>query len=283
MVLESFISPIKAEKRPWELFFLGFLYASIAMFLSLWIFEKQTSLVMVFLTVIACTPLLFNAMRYEEYKDINISSEPNRLKEHYKILKVLIFLFLGFCVAFSIWYVFLPANTVDSIFSIQMQTINTINSKVAGNVLLDLPILEQIFLNNIKVLLFCLFFAFFYGAGAIFILTWNASVISAAIGNLIRINVAEYAKELGFSSMWAYFSIFSVSFLRYMIHGVPEISAYFVGGLAGSIISVATINHDFRSEKFKNVLLDTICLIVIAVIILVIAALMEVYLTPKLF
>ncbi|MFA5175667.1 MAG: stage II sporulation protein M [Candidatus Nanoarchaeia archaeon] len=283
MVLESFISPIKAEKRPWELFFLGFLYASIAMFLSLWIFEKQTSLVMVFLTVIACTPLLFNAMRYEEYKDININSETNRLKEHYKILKVLIFLFLGFCVAFSVWYVFLPSATVDSIFSIQMQTINTINSKVAGNVLLDLPILEQIFLNNIKVLLFCLFFAFFYGAGAIFILTWNASVISAAIGNLIRINVAEYAKELGFSSMWAYFSIFSVSFLRYMIHGIPEISAYFVGGLAGSIISVATINHDFRSEKFKNVLLDTICLIIIAVVILVIAALMEVYLTPRLF
>lgn len=283
MVLESFISPIKAEKRPWELFFLGFLYASIAMFLSLWIFEKQTSLVMVFLTVIACTPLLFNAMRYEEYKDININSETNRLKEHYKILKVLIFLFLGFCVAFSVWYVFLPTSTVDSVFSIQMQTINAINSKVAGNVLLDLPILEQIFLNNVKVLLFCLFFAFFYGAGAIFILTWNASVISAAIGNLIRINVAEYAKELGFSSMWAYFSIFSVSFLRYMIHGVPEISAYFVGGLAGSIISVATINHDFRSEKFKNVLLDSICLIIIAVVILVIAALMEVYLTPRLF
>jgi uncharacterized membrane protein SpoIIM required for sporulation len=222
-------------------------------------------------------------MRYEEYKDININSEGRRLKEHVKVLKFMTYLFLGFCLAFSIWYVFLPATTVNSVFSIQMQTINSINSQVAGNFASDWPILEQIFLNNVKVLLFCIFFAFFYGAGAIFILTWNASVISAAIGNLIRINVAEYAKVLGFSSLWTYFSIISVGFLRYLIHGIPEISAYFVGGIAGSIISVATINHDFRSEKFKNVLLDTICLIVLAVGILVLAAFMEVFLTPSLF
>ena len=164
-----------------------------------------------------------------------------------------------------------------------METINAINSKVTGDFAGNLDIFEKIFVNNIKVLLFCIFFAFFYGAGAIFILTWNASVISAAIGNIIRSNLAIYAKEFGFTKLWTYFSIFSVGILRYLIHGIPEILAYFVGGLAGSIISVAMINHDFSTIKFKKVLTDTISLIVLAVFILLIAALMEVYLTPLLF
>ena len=164
-----------------------------------------------------------------------------------------------------------------------MQTINAINSKVSGDFTADIQILEKIFLNNIKVLLFCIFFAFFYGAGAIFILTWNASVISAAVGNIIRTNLAVYASDFGLNSLWTYFSIFSVGILRYLIHGVPEIMGYFIGGIAGSVISVAMINHDFSTTNFKKVLIDSISLIILAVFVLLIAALMEVFLTPLLF
>ena len=53
MVLESLINPIKAERKHWEVFVLGFIYSTMAIFLSLWIFRDHASLVMVFLTVIA--------------------------------------------------------------------------------------------------------------------------------------------------------------------------------------------------------------------------------------
>jgi len=59
MVLESLMSPLKAEKHPIEMFFFGLLFASIAMFLSLWIFKDQVSLVMVFLTVMIAVPLMY--------------------------------------------------------------------------------------------------------------------------------------------------------------------------------------------------------------------------------
>ncbi|MBU0929972.1 MAG: stage II sporulation protein M [Nanoarchaeota archaeon] len=283
MVLESIISPRKAEKKWWELFFIGFLYASIAIFLSIWIFEQYASLVMVFLTVTASVPLMYNTMRYEEHEDVICSTESKRMINHFKVLRFLIMLFLGFVLAYTIFYVFLPNDIVQTVFNSQTQTINSINSRVAGNFFNDMQIFEKIFLNNIKVLLFCIFFAFFYGAGAIFILTWNASVISAAIGNIIRTNLAIYAKDFGLLSIWTYFSIFSVGILRYLIHGIPEILGYFVGGLAGGIISVAMINHDLDTIKFKKVLIDSIYLIVLAVFILLIAALMEVFLTPLLF
>ena len=73
------------------------------------------------------------------------------------------------------------------------------------------------------------------------------------------------------------------SFLRYLIHGIPEISAYFTAGLAGGIISVAVIKHHFKQEKFWHVLYDSISLIILAIIILFIAALIEVFITPALF
>ena len=44
---------------------------------------------------------------------------------------------------------------------------------------------------------FCVFFSFFYGAGAIFILVWNASVISAAIGSFVRSNIEKLAAAEG--------------------------------------------------------------------------------------
>ena len=86
MVLESIISPLKAEKKPWDLFFIGLLYSSVAMFLALWIFRDQASLVMVFLTVTATVPLMYNTLKFEEEKDLAIPKERALIKEHGKAL-----------------------------------------------------------------------------------------------------------------------------------------------------------------------------------------------------
>ncbi len=48
MVFEALINPMKAERRPWELFFIGIFYSSLAIVLSLWIFNDHASLVMAY-------------------------------------------------------------------------------------------------------------------------------------------------------------------------------------------------------------------------------------------
>ena len=68
-----------------------------------------------------------------------------------------------------------------------------------------------------------------------------------------------------------------------MTHGVFEVLAYFVGGLAGGIISVAIINEHFKGEYTKRILKDSFQLMLLALIMLVIAGLVEVYITPLLF
>jgi len=285
MVLESLINPFKAEKKPWEMFFLGFVYNTIAIILSLIIFKghlrTHISLLMVFLTSLACVPLIYNTIKREEKYDIKEKKESKLLKEHARVLYFLMFLFLGITISVAFWYVLLPllskitflstnfpsffsSATHNSLFNIQAESIKTINAQVTANAVSGSGAFWSIFTNNMWVLFFCLLFSFFYGAGAIFILTWNASVVGVAIGKLLTPNL-------------------TLGFLRYFVHGPIEIAAYFIAGLAGGIISIAVINHDYRTKKFEHVLLDSVDLILIAILLLVIAAFVEVFITPILF
>ncbi len=288
MVLESLITSKEAERSPGELFWYGILYSSVAIILGLWIFRDQASLVMVFLTVLAVIPLIFSTMKREERKTEVDHSESHLLKSHGRVLWYFMALFLGMVVSFAVWYVFLPQAQVDSLFSTQISTIKSINSNFFRAIPLEghfsnESIFVKILSNNIKVMLFCLFFSFFYGAGAIFILTWNASVIAGAAGSYIRSALASTASSFGLQSIAVYFGAFSVGIMRYLTHGSFEILAYFIGGLAGGIISVAVIRHELYARNLQRVFRDVAALMVVAMILLVAGAIVEVYITPQIF
>ena len=283
MVLESLLFPIKAEKRPWQMFFLGFLYASVGLFVALWIFRDQASLVMVFMITMAALPIFYNTMKLEESKDLLIDEESQILKEHNHAITFFMYMFVGMTLACALWYSVLPTEVINSVFDKQVGTIQAINNQVSGNVIQNLNIFSRILFNNLKVLSFSILFSFIYGAGAIFILAWNATVIGAAIGNFIRSNVSSYTNSLGFLQAGNYFHVVSIGLLKYSIHGVPEIAAYFYGGLAGGILSVAIIRKHFRTKKFPAIMVDFSELILIAIGFLVAAAFLEVYVTPALF
>jgi uncharacterized membrane protein SpoIIM required for sporulation len=282
MVLEELTNPFRAEQRPWFLLLYGFIVVTVAVFLSTWIFAEYSSLVMVFLTVLAIVPLFMNTMRMEEEKDIVLDDERSILREHRKTFAFFLFLFVGMVSAFALWYLVLPSSMTTALFTIQSQTISGLNDHVTGSVTRG-ALFSRIFLNNVKVLVFCLLFSFVYGMGALFILTWNASVIGVATGNFIRTQLATVTASSGMSTVGAYLYVGSLSFVRYFIHGIPEVLAYFIAGLAGGIISVALMKHDFGSKHFEKIILDTSNLTLIALGLLFVAAVIEVYITPALF
>jgi len=279
MVLESLVSPFTLKKKPWEMFFAGFFYSIIALFISYLVFQEISGILMVFLIVLATLPILYTTIREEEKIDLKYKREWNMLKEHSHVILFLICLFLGITAALVLCYIFLPSSVTETIFSLQNKAIHEVNTNIVGNIT-SFGLFQKIFLNNLKVLFFCLAFAFIYGAGAIFILTWNASVIATAIGNLIKKELAQLTSFMGLNTISSYFGIATFSFFRYMTHGIFEISAYFVGGLAGSIVSVAVIKHDLNNNK---VIFDATELIILSLALLVIASLVEVFVTPKFF
>jgi len=282
MVLESLINPAKAEKHPIMIFLLGLAYGSLAIFLSLWIFEEQSSMVMVFLATMAALPLMYHTLRFEEQKNFVAKPHSSMLREHAPAIMFFMMLFLGIAVAFTFWYIVLPTDVASSLFRVQSQTISNLNQHVTGKIT-QTSLLSKIFLNNVKVMIFCILFSFLYGSGAIFILSWNASVIGAAAGNFIRSHMAKFAGAAGLHKAGAYFYVGSLSILRYAIHGIPEILAYVIGGLAGGILSMAIVKHDFGTKNFERVLLDVSDLVLLSVLILFIAAVLEVFVTPALF
>ncbi len=287
MVLESIFKPENAEKHPKYLLIFGFVVVILAAFLSLWIFESYSSLVFVFLTTITGVPLIYRTIKLEEKKDLEDHTEVFLLKEHWKALSFFMYLFLGATLGIVLLYIVLPGTTVNTLFEAQISTLNTINpnsqAAVTGNISQKFMGFKNILFNNLNVTIFCILFSFLYGVGAIFILIWNASVIGVAIGNFIRSNLAMFSHLIGLEKAASYLKVVTIGLLKYTIHGIPEILAYFTAGLAGGIISVAVIKHNLSTRKFEHVLLDSADLILISLGLIVIAALLEVYITPAIF
>ncbi len=280
MVLSSLINPAKAEKHPYEFILFGFIYASLGISLSLWIFKEETSLVMLILTVMAAAPFMINLLKLEEKKDTLLDEPMTMLKEHVRAINVYASLFIGFTFSFAVWYLLLPNSLLHTVFRVQTSTL----IEITGGAVMHSDtyyFFSKIFLNNIKVFVFCILFSFIYGLGALFVITWNASVLGVAMGDLIKKFIMAAAPAGG--GLLLYFKGFGLSFIRYFIHGIPEILAYLIGGIAGGIISAAIANHDFNTKNFQKVLFDSANLILAGILILLIAAILEAWVTPAIF
>jgi len=297
-MLETLVNPKKAERKPWEMLFIGILYAALSVliidfiFLKDPVFKPYISILIVTFTVMFSIPFMFYIIKLEEEKDLKIKNERALIKEHGKAISALMFLFLGYVIAFSFMYIIMPRDTSDANFKIQVETYCSINargnyercisnymsgkaidSEITGSVTRtrSVPGIKEgmgrvatILSNNFYVLLFSLLFSFLFGAGAIFILAWNASVISTAVGIFAN-------RSLG---------SFPLGLARYLIHGIPEIASYFIVALAGGIIGTAIIRHEFGHKKFWHVLQDSLDLVILALVVLIISAFIEVFITP---
>jgi len=90
-----------------------------------------------------------------------------------------------------------------------------------------------IFFNNaFFVMVPVLVFSFIYGAGAVFLIGWNASVLGVLIGKDI---VGYAATHGGPTALY----IASCRMLGLFPHGLFESLGYFAGAISGGIIGVA--------------------------------------------
>jgi len=290
-MLESMINPKRMEKGPWKMLFIGLLYGSLSLLLVHWFFSPDPALgdasgIMVVLFCIMFTlPFMFFITKTEEKEDEEVEGLMHVWKAHKDAIYALMWLFVGFIIAFSFWNIVLQdANLLN----FQLETYCSINSpghieqcvqhyspNVSSNTAENIATgaaskggrFLSIIENNIYVLIFTIIFSLIFGAGAIFILIWNASVISAAVGVFTNYQIKEI--PLGIA--------------RYMIHGIPEIASYFIAALAGGIFGIGILRNGFKSKKSLRVIENSMIMVFIALVVLIVAALIEVYITPGLF
>jgi len=257
MVLEKLVSLKAAIKNPILVFMIGAIVSVVCLLVSFLVFENSVGLFFTFLVTIAMMPFMINLSRYEEARQeelITKRKDLNLLQRNRDILKVYTAFFCGMILSLSLIFIFLPEATVEKLFEDQINEINLIR----GNIVFGDTFL-RIITNNASVLTLSFLFSFLFGAGAIFILAWNASILSSAIGMA--------TKTIG---GWKGFPL---AVMMFFPHGSLEILAYFIGGIAGSFVSVAITRR--KSIGFWFIVKDSLNLMVISFLLLMLAGFIE--------
>ncbi|MBI2128755.1 stage II sporulation protein M [Candidatus Woesearchaeota archaeon] len=267
-MLEELYSLDFIERHSIIAFVMGLAYSVIGIGAALILFPEDPAIVAVAFTSIMMLPTLRKLLKREEENESKKEgfSLFGFFFEHKALFKVYTFLFLGILLSFSIFALILPSLATNHIFRNQ---IGVLYGATAGGAIFSSGLFKDIFFNNLGVLILCFIAAFIFGDGAIFLLTWNASVWGTIFGNL--------AKTAALNAGQNPFIYFIVVFVVVFPHMILEAFSYFCSASAGGIISKAIVKESFFSEKFLRIIKNTLILFVFAVIVLVIAVSIETY------
>ncbi len=307
-MIESLFNPKiireKATKR-WEIFVAGFIFTIVAVLFSINVIPPTDGATGLGFLIIAfiCIPAapffvqLFKIEEKEEFKKCRYKVfAKNLFTRHLDVIGVFAFFFLAVVFASSLIYVAVPEETSNNIFGEQVtdlrakgvltgQATDTFqieeNKPNEGHMLSGASFgFGEIVLNNFTVLSLAFLFSFVFGAGAIFLISWNASIIGVLIGK-----IAENPEALGLidtgNLLTNYLIALPITILRLLPHGIFEFGAYFIGAIAGGVLSAGVIQESLRKRRtnfkhLKPVIIDSCIYLGIAFVLVVIGAVIEV-------
>ncbi|MFH1445557.1 MAG: hypothetical protein ABIF08_03700 [Nanoarchaeota archaeon] len=275
-MLESLIDFKEMQKKPYLVFIWTIVLSSVAV-----LFSAQLSYVLhlsnvaidlsgIFAVMFTIIPsvffftLLLKRREMEEEKEILKHYKKNFWDKHNQDIILFLVFFFGLAISFAVWSYYLPPD----FFQVQMIKI----AQMRGTALPTGYFAEGMFVdnfsliagNNLQVLFFSFLFSLIFGAGAVFIIVWNASILGVYLG--------QYSKVVWNAPIWQIpFSLFM------MPHAIPEIGGYVCAALAGGLISVSIIRKN-GSKVFKIILIDSIKILILGIILVLIGTGMEVFL-----
>ncbi len=274
MVLET-IKLDWIKKRHYLCLFFGFAYTFIGYGIGTYIFDSGVSIAMLFLATLLLVPTLVKLVDEEE-KIERKQGLKHFFRNHRDVGETYLFLFIGIFLGYVVLGFAAPG--FNEIFSFQVDFLEKqegLNSEVIQG-FYEKPLqptfsnVQNIIGNNLLIVLITFMLSFVYGVGAIFLIVLNSSVFAAFVVYISR----EIATTLGdVLKILGYFSI----------HLIPEITGFLFAAIAGGVLSKALMNEKFMSNEFRNVARDALAIMGIAVILIVIGAFLEVFLTTRLF
>ncbi|MFQ6010103.1 MAG: stage II sporulation protein M [Candidatus Aenigmatarchaeota archaeon] len=263
MVLESLFPARKIENKPVDMLILAFIVAIACIFIAYLVFPAYAGIIAPLLVAVAVAPLVYRIFTIEE--EIEREQAEGIIKQtfwdrHDETIKIFTMFFIGNVLAVLLMASLLPDSFIGAAFGQQINEINAIRSLGTGAAIAP-GLVELIIMNNLKVMAFAFFLSFIIGTGAIFILSWNASVLGVYLASFIR-------KGL--------YTSFLLQTSGIIPHAIIEIGAYFLAGIAGGILSAGVIREKLKSKEFRLVLRDSFLLMAIAVLAVVLGAYIEV-------
>jgi len=277
LVLEHIFPEDWLEKKGRYAFILGFIYTVIGILVASILFPGDPALVAVAITSMLLLPELYKIFSIEERqesmeKKVSIKS---LWRDDIEIVRIYVFLFLGILLVYSLGTIVLPQMQANNLFREQLeirfgqgfsgQAVSV--GEVAGTLSFTPGLFLDLLGNNFLVLIACFIIALLAGDGAIFLITWNASVWGTIFGLT--------AKYAGVFSGKPPLYFFALIMLIVFPHMLLEAISYFLAAISGSVISKDVILEEFASNRFFEVFSFNLYLLLFALVFLLLGALVE--------
>lgn len=229
---------------------------------AFFIFSSAMSLAMIAFSSLLILPFLIKILEKEApatekmkathknelYNWFNPSSISKIFERHESLIKFYIFLFFGMALEYAMLFAVLQPAVGESAFSHQLGLFGPTGEFFSSD------ILSQILENNLQIAIISFALSIFYGAGSIFILNYNASIVGVMYGSTFR------------TLLWGT-PLFYSNILFYIPHTFLEIIAYLLAAVAGGLL-IKGLRRD--------ILRDSAVLFSLSIILIFIAGYVEV-------
>ncbi|MBI2669149.1 stage II sporulation protein M [Candidatus Woesearchaeota archaeon] len=278
MVLEHLFPEDWLENKGRYAFILGAIYAIIGLLIASVLFPSDPALVAVAFTSMLLLPELYKIFSIEERNEtIQRRVTLKALwQTDIEIVRIYVFLFLGILFVYALGAIFLPNLQANTLFREQLEIRfgegfsgqAIAGQAVAGGFSMDL--FFDLLSNNFLVLIACFILALLAGDGAIYLITWNASVWGTIFGV-----TAKLAGQFGGGEHTL--ALFGIIMLIVFPHMIIEGISYFLAAISGSVISKGVLLEEFASDRFWEVFGFNLYLFLAALVFVVLGALVETF------
>lgn len=273
MVLEKIFKPKWLIHRTKYSFLLGMIFVIISTITSYLLFrypgtEHLIGIGTILFTVVIALPIVNKLLMIEEKE---VLKNKTFVEEHRAIIDFYIYFFLGMFVMFFMitlinpQMVFTENNLYGGVFEQEPTGRLPPPPSIQGD-------FGKIITNNLYVMMIAFVLSLFYGSGALFIITLNASIFGSAIARVIIMRMPE-------TGMISY-ALCNIGIMFF--HMIPEVTSYFLAAIAGGIMSKALTKEKIWGKKFNTILADAIKMMIISIIVLVVATWIELNITKNL-
>jgi uncharacterized membrane protein SpoIIM required for sporulation len=270
MVLEHLFPEDWLEKKSQYGFLLGIGYSIIAILIASILFPQDPALVAVAFTSLLILPELYKLFSIEEKLEEREKkfSFKELFKDNKDFVKVYLFIALGIFIVYAISALLLPSFQVNDLFREQLE-MRGAGVAVGGEAVFQQPLFMDILINNLWVLVVIFFISLLTGDGAIFLITWNASMWGTIFGVTAR-NAAV------FSDANPLFYLLLVLIIV-LPHAFIELLSYILAAISGGVISKDVLLEKFESKRFNEVFTYNVWLFFLAILVLIVGAIIETF------
>jgi MFS family permease len=269
LVLEHIFPEDWLEHKGRYAFLLGLIYAAVGVFIASILFPGDPALVGVAFTSLLLLPELYKIFSIEERQESMEQQISLRAlwRDDIDVVRIYIFLFLGIMLVYALGTILLPSFTTNNLFREQLEI--RFGQGFAGNAFSGQGLFWSLLSNNFLVLMACFILALLTGDGAIFLITWNASVWGTIFGVTAR-NAAQFSGKNAFV-------LFGLIMLIVFPHMIIEGISYFLAAISGSVISKDVLLEEFASHRFMEVFGFNLYLLLFGLVFLLLGAIVETF------